>query len=92
VDRLLAVRIAVDPSVETMSETSCFAHSVQQVTDPLRVLKKLRCITREPVLSTVVETLSSYVFHTPSHDIESPLWVVFASGRQLPGMAMGDLK
>jgi hypothetical protein len=33
------VRIAVDPSMEAMSETSCFAHSVQQVSDPLSVLK-----------------------------------------------------
>lgn len=55
VGRLLIVRIAVDPSMEAMSETSCFAHSVQQASDPLRVFKKLRRMTGESVLAIAVD-------------------------------------
>jgi hypothetical protein len=50
--------------MEAMSETSCFAHSVQQVSDPLSVLKELRHMTRESALSAAVETLSSPALRT----------------------------
>jgi hypothetical protein len=35
---LLAVWIAVNPSMEAMSETSYFAHSSQRASDPLKVI------------------------------------------------------
>jgi hypothetical protein len=41
VDRLPVVRIAVNPSLEAMGESFCFAHSVQQASDPLGVRAKL---------------------------------------------------
>ena len=61
-DRLFVVRTAVDPSVEAMSETSCFAHSVQQIGNPLSVLKELRRVTREFVPSREIDACLTKFF------------------------------